>query len=220
MRMRRLKVKTYPNFYFEKKYWKQGFKLVAGADEVGRGSFAGPVVAACVVYLPEISKPKFQLPNRIRINDSKKLTPKQRKEAEVWIKDNALSWGIGETSASLINRIGMGKATKIAFRRAIKATKSKLDFLLIDAFFIPYVRGLRRKNQKAIVNGDEKSFTIAAASIIAKVYRDNLMRGLSEKYPNFGWERNKGYGTLEHRRAIKKYGPTRLHRKDFIKGLT
>jgi len=220
MRMRRLKVKTYPNFYFEKKYWKQGFKLVAGADEVGRGSFAGPVVAACVVYLPEISKPKFQLPNRIRINDSKKLTPKQRKEAEVWIKDNALSWGIGETSASLINRIGMGKATKIAFRRAIKATRSKLDFLLIDAFFIPYVRGLRRKNQKAIVNGDEKSFTIASASIIAKVYRDNLMIGLSEKYPNFGWERNKGYGTLEHRRAIKKYGPTRLHRKDFIKGLT
>lgn len=210
------------NFSFERKYWKSGFKYVAGADEVGRGSFAGPVVAGCVVF--PLTFKGFSLQGRIRIDDSKKLTARQRERADVWIKKNAIVWSIGEARASLINRIGMGRATKVAFRRAITQANLKLktenlkqiDYLLIDAFFIPYVRGLRRKNQKAIIHGDEKSISIAAASIVAKVYRDKLMRKLSHKFPSYGWGRNKGYGTKEHREAIKKYGLTRYHRRQFV----
>ena len=152
------------------------------------------------------------------------MTPRQRERANKWIKENVAAWGVGGANVSLINRIGMGKATKVAFRRAIAEANLKLktkdsnliDFLLIDAFYIPYVRGLRRKNQKAIINGDEKSITIAAASIIAKVYRDALMRKMSHKYPRYGWGRNKGYGTREHQRALRKYGLSRYHRKQFV----
>ncbi|OGM02510.1 hypothetical protein A2115_00810 [Candidatus Woesebacteria bacterium GWA1_41_8] len=207
------------DFSFEKPLWNKGFGAVAGVDEVGRGCFAGPVVAGCVVFA---RNSKFRFTNKeIRIDDSKKLTPRQRLRADGWIRQNAASWGIGEAPVSLINRLGMGKATKVAFRRAIAAAQKKLtiNYLLIDAFYIPWVKGLRRKNQKAIINGDEKSFTIAAASIIAKVYRDGLMENLSKnkRFKIYGWENNKGYGTKKHRQAIKKYGLTRYHRKAFVK---
>lgn len=204
-----------PNFSFEKRKWKKDFKFVAGVDEVGRGSFAGPVMAGCVVF-----EKKTKIPDGIKINDSKKLRPLERRKASKWIKQNALAWGIGGASVSVINRLGMAKATKMAFRRAINDASRRLggriDFLLIDAFFIPYVRGLRRKNQQAIINGDEKSFSIAAASIIAKVERDKEMLRFSRKYPKYGWGRNKGYGTRQHQEALKKFGITRHHRKAFV----
>ncbi len=220
-----------PNFRYEKKLWKR-FTYVAGVDEVGRGSFAGPVVAGCVVFARH-----SQVPKSVRIDDSKKITPRQREKGAKWIKENAISWGIGEAPTTLINRIGMAKATKIAFRRAIsnarKRLGQKIDFLLADAFFISFVPGLptkRRKDGKgrfrknpkgrqiAIIDGDQKSVSIAAASIITKVYRDKLMLRLSKnpKFKKYGWGRNKGYGTKEHQLAIKKYGMTRYHRKDFV----
>ncbi|OGM26380.1 hypothetical protein A3D00_04450 [Candidatus Woesebacteria bacterium RIFCSPHIGHO2_02_FULL_38_9] len=208
----------HPDFKFEKRLWKKKYSLVAGLDEVGRGSFAGPVVAAAVVFVAGIDI----TPGVILINDSKKLTPSQREKADVWIKENTLAWGIGEAPTSAINRIGIAKATKAAFRKAVievnKKLPSAVDFLLIDAIFISYVRGLRRKNQLAIIHGDEKSFSIAAASIIAKVYRDNIMKKISKspKLRVYGWERNKGYGTKEHQSAILKYGLTRYHRKTFV----
>ena len=247
---------TLPSFSFEKKLAKKGYKIIAGVDEVGRGCFAGPVVAGCVIF-PSTAGPagsssrptssdepavtrrdslRFRHP-RVIINDSKKMTPKQREVADEWIKENALAWGIGEASVRKINSFGMAKATKMAFRQAISDARKRLggsiDFLLADAFFISYVPGLpakRRKNKKgrfykktngrqmAIINGDEKSVSIAAASIIAKVYRDKLMIGLSKqpKYRKYGWGRNKGYGTKEHQKAIKKYGITRQHRKQFV----
>ena len=208
-----------PDFSFEKKLWKRNFKIVAGVDEVGRGSFAGPVVTAAVAFAP-VQSAKFRVQSlKITINDSKKLTPKQREKANKWIKENALYWAVGEASVNEINKLGIVKATQIAFRKAI--SKTKADFLLIDAFYIPYVAGLRRKNQKAIIKGDTKSISIAAASIIAKVYRDKLMTDLSKKakYKEYGWDKNKGYGTLDHRNAIKKYGLTRLHRRDFVRKL-
>lgn len=205
----------FPNFSFEKRKWRKDFKFVAGVDEVGRGSFAGPVMAGCVVFEKET-----EIPDDIKINDSKKLRPLERRKASKWIKENALAWGIGEAPVSVINRLGMAKATKMAFRRAIddanKRLGKRIDFLLIDAFFIPYVRGLRRKNQQAIINGDEKSFSIAAASIIAKVERDREMLRFSRKYPKYGWGRNKGYGTRQHQEALKKFGTTRYHRKTFV----
>ena len=222
-----------PDFRIEKILWKRKYRFIAGADEVGRGSFAGPVVAGCVVFSEETI-----IPQSISVNDSKKVSPGKREAANFWIKENSLAWGIGESPASLINRIGMAKATKRAFRKAISEARKRLgkpiDYLLIDAFFIPYVselparrrkdtRGRFRKNPKgrqmAIVDGDEKSLTIAAASIIAKVYRDRLMASLSKK-PNlkkYGWGTNKGYGTKQHQRALKKYGLTRYHRKEFVK---
>jgi ribonuclease HII len=217
-----------PNFSLERKLWKSGYRIIAGVDEVGRGALAGSVIAGCVVFA---ANSNYQFPifnqflKKININDSKQLTPRQREKADKWIRQNALSWGIGEASVAAINRLGIVKATQIAFRHAI--AKCKVDFLLIDAFYIPYVKGLPRKNpacagrQKAIIKGDTKSISIAAASIIAKVYRDKLMLNLNKqaKYKKYGWGRNKGYGTLEHRTAIKKYGVTKLHRKQFVKGL-
>lgn len=228
--MKKLK---HPDFSFEKKLWERGLNIVAGVDEVGRGCFAGPVVAGCVIFSEGTI-----FPENIIVDDSKKLSPRQREKTNIWIKENVTSWGIGEVPTSIINRVGMAKATKKAFRKAVSEARKRLgksiDYLLIDAFFIPYVRQLptRRKKdkkgrflknpkgrQRAIVNGDEKSLSIAAASIIAKVYRDKLMLRLSKKvkFKKYGWGRNKGYGTKEHQLAIKVYGITRYHRKEFVK---
>src|SRR3989344_317162 len=236
-------MKKLPNFSYEKRLWKKGYKFVAGCDEVGRGCFAGPVVAACNVFMPQNPKNKFQIPKNIKIDDSKKLSETQRNIAAKWIKDNCLTWGIGIGRVSEINRLGMTKATSSAFRRAItnanKRMASRVDYLLIDAFYIPYTRGLRMplkteklKNKRikelkysklsgrqlAIINGDEKSLSIAAASIIAKVYRDKLMKNLSKrpKFKKYVWDKNKGYGTRQHREAILKYGSTKYHRKKFV----
>lgn len=199
-----------PNFSFEKKLWKK-YRYIAGADEVGRGSFAGPVVAGAVVFPPDLKV-------EVRINDSKKLSQKRREIANKWIRENSLAWGIGEAGVGKINKYGIKKATEIAFRRAIKNC-GEVNYLLIDAFFVPYVKGLRRKNQLPIINGDEKSLSIAAASIIAKVHRDNLMVSLGKKpkYRKYKWQKNKGYGTRKHQKAISKYGITRLHRKLFVR---
>ncbi|MEK7112272.1 MAG: ribonuclease HII [Patescibacteria group bacterium] len=225
--------KNSPNFFFEKRLWKKGLSIIAGVDEVGRGCFAGPIVAGCAIF----SKSTI-IPENIAIDDSKKLSPRQRERGSTWVKENALTWGIGEVQTSTINRLGMAKATKMAFRKAVSDARKRLgksiDYLLIDAFFIPYIRQLpiRRKKdgkgrylknpkgrQRAIINGDEKSLSIAAASIIAKVYRDKLMLKLSKKvkFKKYGWGRNKGYGTKEHQLAIKAYGITRYHRKVFVK---
>lgn len=229
----------YPNLYFERKLWKRGFKHVGGVDEVGRGCFAGPVVAGCVVFPKQLSIHRC-IDSGIKIDDSKKLTARQRERADKWIKKNSLTWGIGEAKVAEINRLGMGAATLSAFRRAVsdanKHQHLRIEYLLIDALYIPYIRGYpiivknnfkdRKKpkmrngkgRQLAIINGDEKSITISAASIIAKVYRDKLMRKLSKnpKYKNYGWGKNKGYGTKKHQEAIKKYGITRHHRKQFV----
>ncbi len=235
-----------PTFKEERRLWKRGFCRVAGADEVGRGAWAGPIVAGAVVFdpqrvlprvLPPASAPRLRRSARVSgslppvspalptIDDSKRMSPREREKAAEWIKENCLGWGIGEVPPSVINRFGMAKATKMAFRSAIAALKvnlgrgialPRLDFLLVDAFYVPYTRGLRRKNQKAIVRGDQKSISIAAASIIAKVHRDGLMRKLSRRHKVYGWGRNKGYGTREHQGAIKKHGLTRLHRKGFV----
>lgn len=214
-----------PDFKYEKESWKKGFEVVAGVDEVGRGCFAGPIMAGCVVFskntIYDVQGTTLYSGRKIIINDSKKLQPGQREAADKWIRKNALAFGIGTASVAEINKLGIKKASEIAFRKAIKNASiriSGIEYLLIDAFYIPYIKGLRRKNQRAIVKGDTKSVSIAAASIIAKVYRDKLMRSLSKqsKYKYYGWGRNKGYGTLEHRKAIKKYGITRQHRKAFV----
>ncbi len=223
---------TSPNFSFESEAWKQGFDYIAGVDEVGRGSFAGPVVAACVVFNP-------QIPNKnIRIDDSKRLSREQRVLADKWIRRSAIAWSIEEVSAKVINRVGMSKASKTAARRAVNSTnktlKGNLNYLLLDAFYIPHLRDFPKGKNKilgqtkpkfsngskqlAIIKGDQVSISIAAASIIAKVYRDKLMEkiGSRKNYRKYDWVSNKGYGTKNHREAILQYGITNNHRKQFV----
>lgn len=242
-----------PTFKYERLLWKKGFKIIAGMDEVGRGCFAGPVVVGAVAFDKVVSGGLLVVGSdkKIRVDDSKKLTEKQRGLAAKWIKENSLTWGVGMATVTEINKKGIGRATASAFRRAVwsaqKRTSNRVDYLLIDAFFIPYIRrfpsgaksgqkalksrfngkDLKKSNeiswaknlrQLPIIDGDAKSFSIAAASIIAKVYRDSLMAKLSVKgnYRKYGWDRNKGYGTKQHREAILKYGITRYHRKQFV----
>jgi ribonuclease HII len=208
-----------PSFDYERKLWDRGLRFVGGADEVGRGAFAGPIVAAACAFAPNSN---FQFPiynqskNKIIINDSKKLSSKQRELASIWIKENCLAWGVGAGSVYEINKYGIVKATNKAFRRAMKDLK--LEALLVDAFYVPYVLGIQKKNQTPIIKGDAKSLSIAAASIIAKVYRDKIMQGLSKKFrfKKYGWAENMGYGTAKHRVAILKHGTTRHHRKDYL----
>ncbi len=208
-------MKQLPTFKFENEYWEKGHKVIGGIDEVGRGALAGPVFAGCVIFSSGFV---FSGAEGDIINDSKVLTQKQREVASIWIKENSLSWGIGSASVAEINKFGIVKATEKAFRRAIKDSNTKLDFLLIDAFYVPNIKNLRRERQLAIVKGDSLSVSIAAASIIAKVARDSLMTKLSlnPKYKKYLWHKNKGYGTLEHRNAIKNEGKTRLHRVSFL----
>lgn len=213
-----------PDFSFEKGCSKKGFKFIAGMDEVGRGCFAGPVVAGCVIFSSDYIRSVKRV--SVKVNDSKKLSSKQREIVDKWVKDNLIIFGIGEASVAVINNLGIKKATEMAFRKAIsnaneklaKSSSNKIDYLLIDAFYAPFIKGLRRKNQKPIIKGDTKSISIAAASIVAKVYRDTLMEELSKnkQYKKYAWEKNKGYGTKEHRDVILKYGITRMHRKQFV----
>lgn len=194
-----------PDFSFEKQLYRQGFRLIAGIDEVGRGSWAGPVVAAAVI-LPS----DFQIPQNF--GDSKQIKPQPRTVLAKLIKRQATAYCISEISVAKINKYGIGKASQMAFRKCLKDLKVGPDFIIIDAFYIKHVN---RKNQLAIIKGDEKSATIAAASIIAKVYRDDLMKKLSRSYPFYGFGKHKGYGTRFHQEAIRTRGFTRIHRTSY-----
>lgn len=194
-----------PNLSYEISLLQKGHKYIAGIDEVGRGSWAGPVIAAAVI-LPQ----NFTIPKKF--GDSKQLKPLYRKQLSEFIKNQALSYYISEISVAKINRHGIGKASQMAFRKCLKELAIQPDFILIDAFYIKHVN---RRNQLAIKKGDEKSATIAAASIIAKVYRDNLMKKLSKKYHQYSFGKHKGYGTKLHQEAIKNYGFTKIHRTSY-----
>jgi len=198
-----------PDFSFEEVHWNNGLRVIAGADEVGRGAFAGPVVAAVVIFAPTTKM-------EVEINDSKKLTHNKRERASRWIKKHAQNYAIGEGSVEEINFLGIVPATHLAFLRAIENCSLKIDRFLVDAFYLPKIK---KSLQTPIIKGDTKSLSIAAASIIAKVYRDDLMIRLSEKHGEYQWHQNKGYGTLAHRNALQKLGPTVHHRNKFIRSI-
>jgi len=191
-------------FDFEEQARSEGFLFVAGVDEVGRGCLAGPVVAAaCILDLSKAIPAK--------LNDSKKLTAKQRDEIGEELRANALAFGIGAVEAEEIDRINILEATKRAMLLAIDALKPNADFLLIDALQLKHVS----LPQKAIIKGDSISYSIAAASVIAKTYRDGLMTELDLQFPQYGFADHKGYGAASHRAAIRDHGPCPLHRKTF-----
>lgn len=195
----------YPTFDEENILWNNGITHVAGVDEVGRGAFAGPVVTAAVI-LPR------DFPVDIGIHDSKLVKKEKREELAEIIKENAVSYAITEVCVPCINEEGIGKSTQKSFRHSIMNLSIPPDFILMDAFFIT---GITPDIQKPIIKGDQKSLSIAAASIIAKVYRDTLMEQLDLQFPDYQFGTHKGYGTALHRSAIKNYGLTSLHRTSF-----
>lgn len=191
----------------EKRLWKKGYALVVGIDEAGRGPLAGPVVAGAVL----INKKDFNLIKKNKlIKDSKQLSFNQRKQAYDFLIKR-VKWGAGIISEKQVDRINILNATKKAMIKAVKALKIKPDFLIIDG----NIKLDIKCNQQGIVKGDVKVLSCSAASIIAKVTRDEIMIKLDKKYPNYNFKKHKGYGTKEHMKNIKKYGLCKIHRKSF-----
>ncbi|MCR5155230.1 MAG: ribonuclease HII [Butyrivibrio sp.] len=188
---------------YEKEYGDLGY--LCGIDEVGRGPLAGPVYAAAVI-LPKDS-------DILYINDSKKLSEKKREELYDVIMEKAVAVGIGSSTCERIDEINILQATFEAMTQAVNSLSVKPAALLIDAVHIPQLEDYR---QISIIKGDAKSVSIAAASIIAKVTRDRVMKEMALQYPEYGFESNKGYGSADHIAALKKYGPCPIHRRSFI----
>ncbi len=189
---------------FENQAVVEGYHFIAGVDEVGRGCLAGAVVAAVVIL--DLSKP---LPEGL--NDSKKISAKNRERLDTEIRANAVCFAIGQIEADEIDRINILQATKKAMLSAIGKLNPAADFLLIDALQLKEIN----TPQKAIIHGDAISASIAAASIIAKTYRDNLMAQLDQIYPEYGFAKHVGYGTKAHFAALKQHGACEIHRKSF-----
>jgi ribonuclease HII len=185
----------------------------AGIDEAGRGPLAGPVVAACV-YLSSTAARELRNHGPV-IRDSKQLTANQRKKVTDWIEQQSsenLQYGVGLATVEEIDSLNILEATMLAMARAYDLSGISVKYVLVDGNRIP---SLENANVRGIVKGDAKILSVSLASVIAKEYRDNIMKGLAEKYPEYGWETNVGYGSAEHISAISKYGITSYHRKTF-----
>lgn len=201
---------------FENEYKEAGHRYIAGVDEVGRGPLAGPVVTACVV-LPEDYE-------GLGIDDSKKLSEKKREELYSEIIENAICYGFGLCDNNVIDEVNILEATKLAMKQAIISANEmlknrfpgeKIDLVLVDAVSIP---GIETK-QISMIRGDATSISIAAASILAKVKRDRMMREYDDIYPGYDFASNKGYGTKKHYEGLREKGLTPIHRKTFLKNL-
>lgn len=199
----------YPDTKLEERLWSEGYNLVLGLDEAGRGPLAGPVVAGGVV----ITKESEIIPT---VRDSKKMTGKQRNEAFEKIKESVLAYGVGIVSASEIDRIGIQKAVLKAMITVLEVVEGKLNerinYIIADG---PNILSIPRYKMDKIKKGDLYHYSISAGSVLAKVTRDRIMREYHERYPQYGFDTNVGYGTKEHIEAIKKFGITKIHRKSF-----
>lgn len=192
-----------PDYSFELAAQALGFRAIAGVDEVGRGPLCGPVVAAAVILHPD------RIPEGL--NDSKKLSHKRRMGLEAAIKADAV-WCVAEASVAEIDQINIVQASHLAMCRALAGLARKADHVLVDGNLLPKALAIPAQ---AIVRGDGRSVTIAAASILAKEARDRMMVDLAQQYPGYGWERNAGYPTRDHLRALLDLGPTPVHRRSF-----
>ncbi len=194
-----------PTKKYENKLLKQGYKFIAGLDEAGRGSWAGPLVSGAVIFHPEI---KVKIKN---IKDSKLLSAQKREKMFLYITKNCLAWSVGIVSSQEIDNLGIIPANRLSFERAVKKLNIQPDYLLID--------GLRNLESlicnEFVVKGDEKILSIASASIIAKVVRDQILNTFNKFYPEYYFHKHKGYGTKEHLNILKKIGPCEMHRFSF-----
>ena len=187
---------------FERRARLRGLAHIAGVDEVGRGCLFGPVVAAAVILPPR---------HGIRgLNDSKLLEAEERERLDELIRARAIAWAVGQGDVKEIDRINILQASRLAMRRAVEALAVRPELLLVDAVTIDVAI-----QQKPLIKGDARSHSIAAASIVAKVYRDRMLQEFDRQYPEYGLGRNKGYGTPEHRAALDRLGPTPFHRRTF-----
>ncbi|MDA0770519.1 MAG: ribonuclease HII [SAR202 cluster bacterium Casp-Chloro-G4] len=198
--------KNSPTYKEEASLLGQGYSLIAGLDEVGRGPLAGPVVAGVAILAPN---PRGKWLGLIR--DSKQLSAAQREVALDHLREHALALEVGVCSSTEVDSIGIAPATRLAMSRALDALHLNPQFLLLDAFPLPEVA----LPQKAIVGGDSLCYSIAAASIVAKVTRDRMMTQADEVYPGYGFARHKGYGTRAHFDSLKSLGPCKIHRFSF-----
>lgn len=201
-----------PTFDYEHQYWSQDITAIAGLDEAGMGALAGPVVAGAVIFssksIPELEKEISQTP----IRDSKLLSAKQREKAFNLIKGKASYWAIGMASAEEIDTINIRNASHLAMRRAIESLGITPDMLIVDgtsASIHPTIFSL------SLIKGDQLSYSIAAASILAKVTRDSIMQELHTLFPVYGFESHKGYGAKQHMDALLEHGPSEHHRKSY-----
>ncbi len=192
-----------PSFAEESSLAARGITRAAGLDEVGCGCWAGPVLAAAVILPLGV---ELEL-----VRDSKALSPAQRERAAADIKAKAVAWAVGQASAAEVDELNIRRAAALAMNRALAELAVKPEFLLIDAFRLSGI-GLPQKN---IIRGDASVASIAAASIIAKVARDALLRDLAGRYPGYGFENHKGYGTREHQEALRRLGPCPEHRRTY-----
>jgi len=188
---------------FEQEAWQSGRREVGGADEVGRGALCGPVVAAVVVLGEEF--------DTSGLDDSKRLTERQRERLSERIRARARAFCVGSADSQEVDRLNILRATHLALRRAFEGLSRQLDLLLLDALTVPGIS----VEQRAIVKGDALCFSIAAASVVAKVERDALMRECDERYPGYGLARNMGYASEDHRDALRRLGPSAIHRRSF-----
>jgi ribonuclease HII len=201
-----IKSRRLPKFTEEKIGEELGYHLIAGADEVGRGCLAGPVVAAAVIMPRDQRRSWFR-----RVRDSKLLIPEQREHLSPLIYEAAISVGTGVVESYLIDSLGMTRAVRMAMKMALNRLLPQPEYVLIDYLTVPDL-GIP---QKGVENGDTLCFSIACASIVAKVFRDHLMIELDKKYPGYGLARHKGYGTEEHVACLRKLGPSKIHRRLF-----
>ena len=191
----------------ERELLSQGFKTIAGVDEVGRGPLAGPVVCAAVVM------PLEEIEIIQGVDDSKKLSPKKRELLAKLIRERALAYTVYEVNEKIIDEINILQATRLGMKNALESLKIVPDTVITDGNMTLDISF----PQRSIVHGDALSYSIGAASIVAKVFRDALMEEYAKTYPAYGFERNKGYGTAEHIRAIKEHGICPIHRRTFVK---
>jgi len=189
--------------FYEKRLWKKKIKLIAGVDEAGRGPLAGPVVAAAVIFSP------FEEVNGI--GDSKQFSPRRREELFKVIDQKAYDWSIGIVDEKTIDRINILEASRLAMQKAVQGLKNLPQFLLIDAVRLPALK----VPQEAIIKGDSLSFSIGAASIVAKVLRDELMEKYHHLFPEYGFNQHFGYPTKQHLEALSKFGPCKIHRRSY-----
>lgn len=193
-----------PTLEFEKKLWNEGFLKICGVDEVGRGPLAGPIVVGAVVIENE-----SQFLDGVR--DSKTMTERNRVFFSEKIKEVSSGWGIGIVQSFEIDKLGLSKAIQKAINLAIDDLNCKVDYLIVDG----NIGNILKYPFKSVINGDALHYCVSAASVIAKVTRDNIMKEHAQEYPEYGFEKHVGYGTKAHMEALKKFGPCEIHRKCF-----
>ena len=196
--------------YYENQLREKGYRYIAGLDEAGRGPLAGPVVAGAVILPPDT---ELVIPG---VDDSKKLSSLRRGKLLEEIKEKAIAWAVGIVDVETIDQINILQATKKAMKQAVEGLQAAPEVLLIDAVELAQVS----LPQQPLIHGDALSVSIAAASIVAKETRDAMMIALDSLYPEYGFASNKGYGSVQHIAALRKYGPCPIHRRTFIKNFT